>query len=156
GGAAGALPPVVAWAAVTGSAPLAAWTLFAVIFLWTPPHFWALALFRSEDYARAGVPMMPVVHGERSTRRQIFGYAIIVALAGLAPSLLGFAGPVYAATAAALGVWFVVLAWRVLRNEAASRAPEKRLFGFSILYLFGVFSALFLESAFTLWQGATP
>lgn len=145
GGAAGALPPVVGWAAVSGSAPLEAWVLFAIIFLWTPPHFWALALFREDDYARAGVPMMPVVKGVRETRRQIFIYALILAPAGFAPFAIGMAGWFYLAAAAALGAGFVWLAWRVMVAEENDRRPARRLFGFSIIYLFGLFAAILLE-----------
>ena len=145
GGAAGALPPVVAWAAATGSAPLEAWTLFAIIFLWTPPHFWALALFKQGDYARAGIPMMPVVKGDRSTRRQIFVYALILAVAGLSPFAVGLAGPAYLVVAAVMGAAFVWLAWRVLRAGADDFAPAKKLFGFSMLYLFVLFAALLIE-----------
>ncbi len=154
GGLAGALPPVVGWAAIAGAAPLDAWILCAIIFLWTPPHFWALALFRSEDYTRAGVPMLPVVRGEAETRRQIILYAVIVALAGTAPLATGLGGLVYGATAIGLGVWFVVLAFRVYRNDAQSRGPEKRLFGFSILYLFALFAALLGESLWSIHASA--
>jgi protoheme IX farnesyltransferase len=154
GGAAGALPPVVAWAAVSGDAPLAAWILFGIIFLWTPPHFWALALFRSGDYARAGVPMLPVVRGEAETRLQILVYAFIVAAAGLAPVFVGLGGPVYGAIAGLLGVYFVRCAWRVFRNRGEDRGPEKRLFGFSILYLFVVFAALLGESLLRIYASA--
>lgn len=145
GGAAGALPPVVGWAAVSGSAPLEPWILFAVIFLWTPPHFWALALFKQGDYERAGVPMLPVVEGDRATRKQIFGYSIALALAGVAPFAVGMAGWAYFAVAAALGARFVQLAWNVLHAEETNYAPAKRLFGFSILYLFVIFAAILIE-----------
>jgi len=145
GGVAGALPPVVGWAAVSGSAPLEAWVLFAIIFLWTPPHFWALALYKQSDYARAGIPMMPVVAGEASTRRQIFGYSLALAAAGFAPVLFGVAGVLYAVVAAALGAGFVWLAWRVLVTPEGEYASAKKLFGFSILYLFGVFAAILIE-----------
>lgn len=145
GGAAGALPPVVAWAAASGAAPLEAWALFAIIFLWTPAHFWALALFREGDYARAGVPMMPVVRGAAATRRQIFLYAVLTAGAGLTPFVLGFGGPFYGLVAAGAGCVFGWLSWRVRVNDGVDMRPEKRLFGFSILYLFGLFAALLAE-----------
>jgi len=145
GGAAGALPPVVGWAAVSGSTPVEPWILFAVIFLWTPPHFWALALFKQGDYERAGVPMLPVVEGERATRKQIFGYSIALALAGVAPFAVGMAGWAYLAVAAALGVRFVQLSWKVLRADESDHVPAKRLFGFSILYLFAIFAAILIE-----------
>lgn len=146
GGAAGALPPVVGWAAVTGAAPLEAWVLFAIIFLWTPPHFWALSLYRRGDYERANIPMMPVVKGERSTRRQIFGYSIILVLSGLAPFAIGMAGYLYFGAALVLGGVFVERAFRVLRGEAGDYRAAKGLFGFSIFYLFALFATLLIES----------
>ena len=146
GGAAGALPPVVGWAAVSGSAPLEPWILFAVIFLWTPPHFWALALFKQGDYERAGVPMLPVVEGDRATRRQIFGYSIVLAIAGISPFVVGMAGWLYLAVSVSLGVWFVVLAWKVLNTDPSDYGPAKRLFGYSILYLFAIFATILVES----------
>ena len=146
GGAAGALPPVVGWAAVTGAAPLEAWVLFAIIFLWTPPHFWALSLYRRGDYERANIPMMPVVKGERSTRRQIFGYSIILVLSGLAPFAIGMAGYLYFGAALVLGGVFVERAFRVLRAEAGDYRAAKGLFGFSIFYLFALFATLLVES----------
>ncbi len=145
GGAAGALPPVVGWAATTGSAPLDAWVLFAIIFLWTPPHFWALALYKRGDYERAGVPMMPVVKGEASTRKQIFAYALILAAAGVLPFLTGFAGAVYFSVAALLGAGFIALSWGVLNEPEGEYAGAKKLFGFSIIYLFGLFATLLIE-----------
>ena len=145
GGAAGALPPVVGWAAVSGAAPLEAWVLFAIIFLWTPPHFWALALYKSGDYARAGVPMMPVVKGEASTRKQIFAYALILAAAGLAPFFIGMAGFLYLAVSVVLGAGFVWFSWAVLKAAEGEYGAAKKLFGFSILYLFGLFATLLIE-----------
>lgn len=147
GGAAGALPPVVGWAAATGSAPLEAWLLFLIIFLWTPPHFWALALYKQDDYTRAGVPMMPVVKGERSTRRQIFGYSVLLAAAGLAPFVIGMAGWIYLAVAAVLGATFVWRGFCVLRESGGAFREAKKLFGFSIIYLFSLFAALLVETA---------
>ncbi|MEI9931587.1 MAG: heme o synthase [Rhizomicrobium sp.] len=146
GGLAGALPSAIGWAAVTGSLSLAPLVLVAIIFLWTPPHFWALALFRSDDYARAGVPMLPVVSGKRVTRWNIFAYTLVLVPAGLAPVALGFAGPVYLASAAGLGGWFLWQSVAVLRETDAAREPAaKRLFGISLLYLFALFAALIGE-----------
>ncbi len=147
GGAAGAFPPVVAWASVTGSVSIESLVLFLMIFIWTPPHFWALALFRSEDYARAGVPMLPVVAGQAETSRQILIYSLILAPVGVLPTLLGFASVAYGAAAAALGLVFVVLALRVRRMPEGDVAmlPAKRLFGFSIFYLFMLFAMLLVE-----------
>lgn len=145
GGAAGALPPVVGWAAVSGGAPLEAWVLFAIIFLWTPPHFWALALYKRGDYERAGIPMMPVVKGEAATRRQIFAYAIVLAAVGAAPFLIGMASIYYLIMAATLGAVFIWLSWQVMRAESGDHGPAKKLFGFSILYLFAIFATLLIE-----------
>jgi protoheme IX farnesyltransferase len=151
GGAAGALPPVVAWAAASGSAPLDAWILFLIIFLWTPPHFWALALYREGDYARAGVPMMPNVAGENSTKRQIFGYAVMLAIAGVAPYATGLGGVTYLAISSAFGAGFLLLSWRVLKSPPKSKDAPKQLFAFSILYLFALFAALLAEDLVTLY-----
>jgi protoheme IX farnesyltransferase len=147
GGAAGALPPVIAWAAVAGAAPLEAWTLFAIIFLWTPPHFWALALLRQNEYARAGVPMMPVVKGERATRRQIFFYALALAVAGLTPFFIGMTGVFYLFAAFGLGAAFVWRAWRVLLADQGDHDAAQGLFRFSIVYLFVLFATILLERA---------
>jgi protoheme IX farnesyltransferase len=151
GGAAGALPPVVAWAAASGTAPLDAWILFAIIFIWTPPHFWALALYREGDYARAGIPMMPNVAGERSTKRQIFAYSIALTIVSLAPFVTGLGGLVYLAIASAFGAGLVLLALRVLKSPAGTKEAPKQLFAFSILYLFALFAALFIEDLYTLY-----
>lgn len=143
GGAAGAFPPVIGWAAVTGDVTVIPVLLFAIIFLWTPPHFWALALFMKTDYAAAGIPMMPVVAGQKSTRRQIFLYSFPMAAAALLPYFLGQASAIYGATAAILNAIFLIFAFNVWRNpaqEAAGMAAEKRLFAFSILYLFLLFA----------------
>ncbi|MEK9795882.1 MAG: heme o synthase [Alphaproteobacteria bacterium] len=146
GGAAGAFPPMIGWAAVTGDVSLVSLTLFAVIFLWTPPHFWALALYRSGDYARAGIPMMPVVAGRASTKRQILAYTLILVPVSLTPALLGGAGLVYAAGAAVLGLMFIASAIRVLREpEGAEDRAAKAMFGFSILYLFLLFAVLLAD-----------
>lgn len=148
GGAAGAFPPLIGWAAVTGSADLLPLLLFALIFLWTPPHFWALSLFVRSDYAKAGVPMLPVVAGAKATRVQILLYALPMAAAAVLPWPLGLVGPIYGVAAAALSVAFLLLSVRVLLNpalEPAQMKPEKRLFAFSILYLFGIFGALVVD-----------
>lgn len=144
GGAAGALPPVVAWAAATGSMAWPPIVLFALIFVWTPPHFWALALLKSEDYARAGVPMLPVVAGPDATRVQILAYALLLAPVGLMPWALGFAGPVHGAVAALGGIVFVGLAARVWwrREGAPARRACAVLFAYSIFYLFTLFAVL--------------
>ena len=146
GGLAGALPPAIGWAAVTGSLSLAPLVLVAITFMWTPPHFWALALYRSDDYARAGVPMMPVVRGKAHTRGQILIYTILLLPLGLAPALMGFAGWLYGATAAVLGCWMLLEAVAVWRERDEVREPAARkLFGVSILYLFALFAALIAE-----------
>jgi protoheme IX farnesyltransferase len=148
GGLAGALPPAIGWAAVTGSLDLAPLTLVLITFLWTPPHFWALALYRSEDYARAGVPMMPVVKGKPATRRQILAYALVLLPAGLLPALIGLGGPLYAAAASLFGTWMAVEAFAVSRETDEVREPAARkLFGVSLIYLFAVFAALIAERA---------
>ncbi|UVC14656.1 heme o synthase [Mesorhizobium onobrychidis] len=142
GGAAGAIPPVIGWAAVTGTVSLESVVLFLIIFLWTPPHFWALALFKSEDYARAGIPMMPNVAGQASTRRQIFAYALILAPVGVLPWTLGFTTPAYGVFAVLLGAGFVWYAWKVLQmaDDDHVMKPAKALFGYSLLYLFAIFA----------------
>jgi len=146
GGLAGALPPAIGWAAVTGSLALAPLVLVAITFLWTPPHFWALALYRSDDYARAGVPMMPVVEGKASTRKQILGYALALFPVGLAPAFVGLAGPLYLASAALFGGWLVYDAFEVYRETDEAREPHaRRLFAVSILYLFVLFAVLIAE-----------
>ena len=145
GGAAGAFPPLIGWVAATGQVATLPLLLFAIIFLWTPPHFWALSLFIRSDYAAAGIPMLPVVAGVQNTRRQIFIYSLPMAAAAVAPWPLGLTGPLYGIAAAALSGIFVLLAARVLGNRAtepAEMAPEKRLFAFSVFYLFALFAAL--------------
>lgn len=145
GGAAGAFPPLIGWVAATGEMSLLPWLLFAIIFLWTPPHFWALSLFVRSDYAAAGIPMLPVVAGERSTRRQIFLYSLPMAAAAIAPWPLGLAGPIYGVAAIALSLGFVALTIPVLRNQATEpkgMGPEKTLFGYSVVYLFALFAAV--------------
>jgi heme o synthase len=146
GGAAGALPPVIGWAAVTGTAGWQAWLLFLIIFLWTPPHFWALALLRSADYAAVRIPMLPVVAGEAATRRQILAYALVLVLASLAPWAVGLVGPVYGAAAITLGGGFLHRAWKLHRTPlAVSRATAKSLFAYSIFYLYALFAALWID-----------
>ena len=148
GGAAGSFPPVIGWAAATGAVSLESVILFLIIFLWTPPHFWALALYKSGEYGRAGIPMMPNVAGPVSTRRQIFAYALVVALVGVVPFVLGYTGEIYGAAAAVLGTGFVIYAASVLAaplDDPAMKA-EKTLFGFSILYLFGIFAAYLADA----------
>src|SRR5690242_341162 len=135
GGAAGALPPVIGWAAATGAIGLEPLILFLIIFLWTPPHFWALALNRSDDYARAGVPMLPVVAGRTATKRQILIYSALLVPISLLPWALGFAGTIYGAAAAVCGALFVVLAVRLHRASEGDRQAPQRLFAFSIVYL---------------------
>ncbi|MCF3580036.1 heme o synthase [Planktothrix agardhii 1811] len=152
GGAAGAFPPVIGWAAATGEVSLVPLILFAIIFMWTPPHFWALSLWAHGDYARAKVPMLPVTHGARETRRQILAYTIALFPVGLAPWLVGFSGPAYAAAATLLGGMFLLHAWRVLREpqdesgrSLAQDAAAKGAFKFSLYYLFALFGALALD-----------
>ena len=149
GGAAGAFPPLIGWAAATGDVTLLPVLLFAIIFLWTPPHFWALSLFMKSDYAAAGVPMLPVVAGVTATRRQAFLYALPMAAVAIAPWPLGLAGWIYGLAAVALNAVFLVLAAAMLTNtaiEPAGMKPEKRLFAFSIVYLFALFAALVIDA----------
>ncbi len=150
GGLAGALPPAIAWAAKTGSLSLDAWLLVAIIFFWTPPHFWALSLLQKEEYAAAGVPMLPVTHGARATRRQIFLYSLLLAPLATAPIFTGLGGAVYAFASIAGGAIFLILAARVLASRAGEgdKTQDRRaglLFGFSILYLFLLFAALLID-----------
>ncbi|WP_425994462.1 heme o synthase [Caulobacter sp. DWR1-3-2b1] len=175
GGLAGALPPVIGWAAATGSAPLNAWLMVAIIFLWTPPHFWALSLYITTDYAKAGVPMLPVVKGAKHTRLQILIYSLILIPVCLSPVLTGLGGPIYLAVSGLGGAVFLLLAFRVFLSKAGdaadpraadrdlyevaedgSSSPEeaagakaaRNLFAFSILYLFVMFAALLGEAVF--------
>jgi heme o synthase len=145
GGAAGALPPVIGWAAATGELGLEPLTLFLIIFLWTPPHFWALALNRSDDYARAGVPMLPAVAGRGTTARQILIYSGLLVLASELPWLLGFASTVYGVIAAISGALFLLLARQLNTSIGADRRAAHRLFVFSISYLFVLFAALLVD-----------
>ena len=143
GGAAGAVPPLVGWAAVTGSVAPAALYLFAIIFYWTPPHFWALSLLMKSEYERVGVPMMPVVHGEVETRRQIVLYTLLLTVLTLLPFVFGFFGVVYAVVAAGLGAAFITLAIRLQR--AADRKSALRTYLFSLAYLAALFAAMVLD-----------
>jgi heme o synthase len=159
GGAAGALPPMIGWASVTGGVAVEPALLFLIIFFWTPPHFWALSLYRAEDYARAGVPMLPVVAGEAETRRQILLYSLLLAPLGASPWLLGYAGTAYGIVAVAGGAAIVALALRIYRNRGEAGGPDaaadggprrthaasKQMFGFSILYLFLLFAMLLVD-----------
>jgi protoheme IX farnesyltransferase len=147
GGAAGAFPPVIGWACVTGSVPVESIVLFLIIFLWTPAHFWALALFKMGDYEAVGVPMLPNVSGAQTTKNQIVVYAVLTAIFGVVPAFLGFASFGYGVVAAALGAIFVhcsIAVWRMADGDV-KMVPAKKLFGFSIFYLFAIFSALLID-----------
>jgi protoheme IX farnesyltransferase len=144
GGAAGAFPAVIGWAAATGNAwALTPWLLFLIVFLWTPSHFWALALYRSDDYAKAKIPMLPVTHGTARTKREIFIYSALLIASSYTPLWFSSAGMVYGVVATVLGAHYMWHAWRVLRSDIPKNAM--RLFGFSILYLFMLFAALLLD-----------
>ena len=146
GGLAGALPPAIGWASVTGSLTLEPLVLVAIIFMWTPPHFWALSLWRSEDYARAGVPMLPVVKGKPSTRRHILFYTMLLAPLGVVPAFIGLGGMLYLIVSASMGFWMLLEAFACLRERDAVKEPAaKRLFGVSLLYVFVPFAALIAE-----------
>jgi len=155
GGAAGALPPVIGWAAVTGGFALEPVVLFLIIFFWTPPHFWALSLYRTEDYVRAGIPMLPVVSGAHETRRQILLYTFLLAPLGAAPWFLGYAGALYGVVALVAGGAMIALALRV-RLKTEGDAPSKHLFAFSILYLFLLFAMLLVDRAVAAWGPFGP
>jgi len=145
GGAAGAFPPLIGWVAATGEISMLPLLLFAIIFLWTPPHFWALSLFVRSDYAAAGIPMLPVVAGPDATRKQVFVYSLPMAAAAVAPWPLGLTGPIYGIASVALSAFFVMLAAGVLASRAAEpkeMRAEKRLFAYSVVYLFALFGAL--------------
>jgi protoheme IX farnesyltransferase len=144
GGAAGAFPPMIGWAAATGQVDLPAVALFLIIFFWTPPHFWALSLYRCKDYATAGVPMMSVTAGLASTKRQMLVYTLILLPVGVSPYFLGVAGPLYLAGSTALGLMFIWSAVKVVRDQTDRSA--KKMFGFSILYLFALFGLLMLDA----------
>jgi protoheme IX farnesyltransferase len=152
GGAAGAFPPVIGWAAVTGSVDVLPIMLFAIVFFWTPPHFWALSLYAHGDYERAGVPMLPVVNGARTTRWHVFGYTIILVLSSLLPWLGGFTGLLYGTAASVLGLAFIVAAARVVldKQDTAGRSltndvPARQAFKYSLVYLFALFGALAVD-----------
>jgi protoheme IX farnesyltransferase len=145
GGAAGAFPPMIGWAAVTGQISLASIALFLLIFMWTPPHFWALALYRTGDYAKAGVPMLPVVAGARATKAQMLVYTVLLVPIALAPWALGLTGAVYAAVAAILGLLFILAAVRVWFDSGERAA--RQMFAFSILYLFLLFTLMIVDRA---------
>jgi protoheme IX farnesyltransferase len=149
GGAAGAFPPMIGWAAATGAIGLESVLLFLIIFFWTPPHFWALSLWRADDYARAGIPMLPVVSGRTETRRQILIYTAVLAPIGASPWLFGYAGLLYGVTSVALGAVMIVLAGRIMAvGEGEAGLPAaKRLFGVSIVYLFVLFAVLLFDCA---------
>ena len=146
GGLSGALPPAIGWAAVTGSLSLAPIVLVAIIFMWTPPHFWALSLWRSEDYARAGVPMLPVVKGKPSTRRHILAYTLLLAPLGVLPAFIGLGGMLYLIASASMGFWMLLEAFKTWREKDAVKEPAaRRLFGVSLLYVFVPFAVLIAE-----------
>ncbi len=145
GGGAGAFPPLIGWVAATGEITLMPVLLFAIIFFWTPPHFWSLALFVKSDYARVGIPMMPVVAGERSTRRQILAYALLLLPLSMTPWWIGGTGAVYGLSALVLGLVFLALSARVglrVATEDDAMKPERQMFAWSVIYLFALFAAL--------------
>jgi protoheme IX farnesyltransferase len=157
GGAAGAFPPMIGWVAVTGHVGIEAILMFALIFMWTPPHFWALALFMKDDYHRAGVPMLTVTHGRKSTRAHVLVYTLALVPVALGAGLTSIGGPIYMAVALGLNAWFLVGAWRIWRRDedtaiADEYGVEKRFFRFSLLYLFALFAALLIEA--TPWAKA--
>jgi len=158
GGAAGAVPPMIGWAAATGTVSLDSFILFLIVFMWTPPHFWALALLRVRDYERAGVPMLPVVKGEDATRRQILVYSLILAPLGLLPALTGLGGILYVSAAALLGALFVLFALACYRERSRPGAERaaKNLFAYSVLYLFLLFAVLLVEQGCGLARSSMP
>ena len=146
GGLAGALPPAIGWAAVSGNLTLAPLVLVAIIFMWTPPHFWALSLWRCDDYARAGIPMLPVVKGKAVTRRHILAYSLILAPLGVVPAFIGLGGVLYLVSSASMGFWLLLEAFATWREKDETREPAaKRLFMVSLLYVFVPFAALIVE-----------
>jgi heme o synthase len=153
GGAAGAFPPMIGWAAVTGTVSIESMLMFLIIFMWTPPHFWALALYRCRDYERVGVPMLPVVAGAQETRRQIWLYSLILVPLAVAPVAIGLGGIAYAIASVGLGAVFLYLAWQVRKITEGREADTaaRRLFTFSILYLFLLFAVLLVEHAVGRW-----
>ncbi len=149
GGAAGAFPPLIGWAAVSGDISLVSLSLFMIIFFWTPPHFWALALYRNQDYVKAGVPMLPVTAGATATKRQMLVYTLILLPISLIPVMIGFSHTLYAVAALLLGIRFILHAWQV--NRIGSDVLSRRMFGFSIIYLFALFTAFAIDHA--LYEG---
>jgi protoheme IX farnesyltransferase len=145
GGAAGAFPPMIGWAAMSGEVSLASIVLFAIIFAWTPPHFWALALYRSDDYGRAGIPMMPNVAGHKETKRQMLLYTLLLVPLSLAPFFMGIVGSLYGVVASLLGLIFIACAVRVLIDHTGSDKPAKQMFAYSILYLFLLFALMMVD-----------
>ena len=158
GGAAGAVPPMIGWAAATGTVSLESFVLFLIIFMWTPPHFWALALLRVRDYERAGVTMMPVVKGEDETRRQILIYSLILAPLGCVPAVVGLGGGLYTVAAGFLGAFFVMFAYACYSERVGPDAERaaKNLFAYSVLYLFLLFAVLLVEQGFGLGRSSIP
>jgi len=158
GGAAGAVPPMIGWAAATGTVSLESLVLFLIIFMWTPPHFWALALLRVRDYERAGVPMLPVVKGEDETRRQILVYSLILAPLGCVPAIVGLGGGLYTVVAGFLGAFFVMFAYACYSERVGPDAERaaKNLFAYSVLYLFLLFAVLLVEQGFGLGRSSIP
>jgi len=146
----GAIPPMIGWAATTGALSLEPLLLFLIIFFWTPPHFWALALYKTDDYARAGIPMLPVVNGDASTRRQILLYTLILVPLAIVPWPLGYTGAIYGVTAAISGAIMLMLGWQVLRERRPAERASRNLFAFSILYLFLLFAVLLVDRG---WGG---
>jgi protoheme IX farnesyltransferase len=158
GGAAGAVPPMIGWAAATGTVSLEAFVLFLIIFVWTPPHFWALALIRVRDYERAGVPMLPVVKGEDETRRQILIYSSVLAPLGCVPAIIGLGGSLYTIAAGFLGAFFVMFAYACYSERSGPEAERaaKNLFAYSVLYLFLLFAVLLVEQGFGIGVRSIP
>jgi heme o synthase len=154
GGAAGAFPPMIGWAAVTGDVSMASLSLFAIIFVWTPPHFWALSLYRAGDYEAAGVPMMPVVAGKKSTRNQIMGYTLLLMPTAFMPVYFGVVGMVYSVASVFLNAVFLFFAFKVWRQTDESETASKKLFGYSIFYLFAEFLILGLDAGGVFGFGA--
>jgi protoheme IX farnesyltransferase len=158
GGAAGALPPMIGWAAATDAISIEGFVLFLIIFMWTPPHFWALALLRSRDYEKAGVPMLPVVRGHDETRRQILIYSLILAPLGCVPSVIGLGGSLYLVAAGFLGSFFVMFAYACYSERTGPEAERaaKNLFAYSVLYLFLLFAVLLVEHGFGFSGASIP
>lgn len=155
GGAAGAFPPMIGWAAVTGTVTLESIVLFSIIFLWTPPHFWALAIFKQTDYEAVGVPMMPNVVGVHKTKVQMLVYAVLTAVCGVLPTFMGFAGLAYGVVAFVLGAGFIFYTWKTYKMDAADTkmTAAKKLFGFSLIYLFAIFSMFIVDRGIELAMG---